>query len=61
MDNLIFSRFWCLFPAHRKYPANFSYIQTALAFGVDIDKDDVRRIHGWQKHCRGLYQTPIAA
>ena len=57
--------------------------QITLAFGVEIDKDIVRRILGvhyrpesgvnvdrslanlscyrWQKNCRGLYQTPIAA
>ena len=60
--------------------------QITLAFGIQINKDVVRRIlwlslptgprfgwpilaqlhrptegHRWQRHCRGLYQTPAAA
>ena len=46
--------------------------QIAFAFGVPIDKDVVRRTdsgggranigsYRWQPHCRGLYQTPVAA
>jgi hypothetical protein len=23
--------------------------------------ENVRRLHRWRKHCRGLYETPIAA
>jgi hypothetical protein len=40
--------------------------QIALAFGIPINKDVVRAranvsAYRWQPHCRGLYQTPIAA
>ncbi len=40
--------------------------QINKAFGVNIDKDVVRRVlekhyHSWISHCNGLFQTPIAA